>query len=424
MEAAGPTYESECPACSHQACWDGRTKEEGDWFFFHMECSVCSNAFWESNAPWEREYRAGLAPKPRPPREATRPPARERRAIPATFEALRSAALEPTDFLERREAMEGLAALRDPRAVEVLAWFLRAPADAIESDPGSVAIVRLDAIMALGRLGHPEAVEPLCEVLAWPFRGDREAAAVALGKIGDPRAVTPLVGILSDPDEWVRKAAAISLGQIGDPSAAEPLRKLLQDPSEWVRPNVGIVLGEMGDPEALEVLLEALHHVDHERRERAARALGVLGEGRASQALIALAGDDGSSYQARANAAVALGCIGDPRAPALLRRSVERGVGFLAPPQAADRLRRWIAYLEGGGLGSRIIPCPASSGAWTPECGDPAPWTGAVDDRGGWFFFEFQCPSCHYRWWQCHLRWQREQGSSRGTGTTTDDSSR
>ncbi|MHC4730819.1 MAG: HEAT repeat domain-containing protein, partial [Planctomycetota bacterium] len=59
---------------------------------------------------------------------------------------------------------------------------------------------RAQLLLALGRLGRPEAVEPLMKLAR--HRGvrplDREAALIALGFLGDRRGKDPVYSALSD----------------------------------------------------------------------------------------------------------------------------------------------------------------------------------------------------------------------------------
>jgi HEAT repeat protein len=54
---------------------------------------------------------------------------------------------------------------------------------------------------ALGKIGSPEAVPRLIELLTSPEEGFRRTAATALGAIGDPRAV-PALEEAAQHDSW------------------------------------------------------------------------------------------------------------------------------------------------------------------------------------------------------------------------------
>ncbi|MGE0451017.1 MAG: HEAT repeat domain-containing protein [Vicinamibacterales bacterium] len=88
------------------------------------------------------------------------------------------------------------------------------------------ARVRRRAALAIGRVGLPEAVDPLLKVLADPDPEVRQMAAFALGMLGDVRAKEPLVAALADSAPVVRGSAAEALGKIGDRSAADAIGKM------------------------------------------------------------------------------------------------------------------------------------------------------------------------------------------------------
>jgi HEAT repeat protein len=94
--------------------------------------------------------------------------------------------------------------------------------------------VRLSAASALGKLEEDRAVEPLIDALD-DRREVREVAILSLGRIGDPVAVDALIEKLKDENWDVRSSAAKALGQIGDSRAIEPLIQSLRDKSETVR---------------------------------------------------------------------------------------------------------------------------------------------------------------------------------------------
>ena len=83
--------------------------------------------------------------------------------------------------------------------------------------------VRSRAAEALGKIGHPDAVEPLIDVFErdgedWEVRA---SAAEALGKLGDARATPALIASLVDMVSHVRYQAAVALGEVEGGTAAE-----------------------------------------------------------------------------------------------------------------------------------------------------------------------------------------------------------
>jgi HEAT repeat protein len=94
--------------------------------------------------------------------------------------------------------------------------------------------IRLAAASALGRVGAPEAVDPLVEALD-DQQNVTEMAALSLGEIGDPRAVEPLISTLEQDDWEVRSSVAKALGKIGDERAVPSLVNLLENTNSNVR---------------------------------------------------------------------------------------------------------------------------------------------------------------------------------------------
>jgi HEAT repeat protein len=117
----------------------------------------------------------------------------------------------------RYEAARALGQIGDRRAVASLSDAARA---------ADVAL-RVSAVVGLGRLRCPEALEPLLSALGDKRPVVRSHAAEGLGGIGGARAVRALETALDDRKQIVRLSAAKSLAQVGDDrpsprSAAEP----------------------------------------------------------------------------------------------------------------------------------------------------------------------------------------------------------
>jgi HEAT repeat protein len=74
----------------------------------------------------------------------------------------------------------------------------------------------------------------------------RWKAAEMLGRMGDPDAVEPLIDTLWDDDPRVRLKAAWALGQIGDPRAINPLRRLYRMENEGAREIITEAIDEIG----------------------------------------------------------------------------------------------------------------------------------------------------------------------------------
>jgi HEAT repeat protein len=82
----------------------------------------------------------------------------------------------------------------------------------------------------------------------------RDATARALGAIGGP-AIQVLIDALGDPDAWVSSAAARALGRIGDPQAITPLTELIKQEHRWVRATATQALAQIADARAVRAAL-------------------------------------------------------------------------------------------------------------------------------------------------------------------------
>lgn len=145
----------------------------------------------------------------------------------ADLARLAALAREGKETAERMQALQDLAASRDPRALAPILAGLKDQRMA----------VRWSAVEALGRLGNREAVPPLLALLhkEEAYRWNRRLVVNALGELRDPRAVPALLDLLKDEDEFLRKVTLFALKKIGDPKAFLPLVAMLRDPEMWVR---------------------------------------------------------------------------------------------------------------------------------------------------------------------------------------------
>lgn len=133
--------------------------------------------------------------------------------------------------------------------------------------------VRAGAAIALGRLGHSEAVEALIETLADPSRLVHRGAARGLALLGTPAAGALLALIQDPPFEKAAERAAGALGQIRDPAAAGILTAALQYPEPLAREAAISALGEIRHPAALPALAELALESESDLRHKAAAAV-------------------------------------------------------------------------------------------------------------------------------------------------------
>lgn len=184
-----------------------------------------------------------------------------------------------------------------------------------DSDP----IVRLAAVQALRRLqgeGLIEALEAKCNDADANVRAE---SARALGNLGDRKALPKLVELLQDSNGFVRSAAAEALGQLGDRTATTALIQVLtgekRQPvtgSEQDGVVIGTEPGPLADITKMKVLQEKII---------AAKALGDIRDPAAVDSLIER-GLKAEDPGLRAESAVSLGKIGEPRAVKPLEAAV------------------------------------------------------------------------------------------------------
>jgi cyclophilin family peptidyl-prolyl cis-trans isomerase/HEAT repeat protein len=129
-----------------------------------------------------------------------------------------------------------------------LAWIVRLEDQRLLRDPNPVA---------------PVVIRPATKTLP---------ALVA------PPPPTDLLVLLGDGEARVRRRAALALGRVGLPEAVEPLTKTLGDEEVEVRQMAAFALGLLGSPAARPALTQALTSRDVVLQGRAAEALGLIGD--------------------------------------------------------------------------------------------------------------------------------------------------
>ena len=233
--------------------------------------------------------------------------------------------------------------------------------------------VRSFAMISLGRLGGPTALEALSRCFGLGDRGERNfaalglalygrglddvegrrriasllrgefeqradagyrgALAISLGLISDPRAVPALLAVLKDRgDPELRAHCALALGMIGTRDAAADLRAVLDSkPQPELARETALGLGLLGDPAAADVLAKVVSTASSEYvRASAATALGQLRGPVAAAALEKLLLDGDAGGAARGQAAVGLGLLLDER-PLGAMAGLSPGLNYLAP---------------------------------------------------------------------------------------------
>jgi cyclophilin family peptidyl-prolyl cis-trans isomerase/HEAT repeat protein len=103
-------------------------------------------------------------------------------------------------------------------------------------------------------------------------------ATATLPALIAPPPPTDLLMLLGDPEARVRRRAALALGRVGLPDAVEPLARALEDEEPEVRQMAAFALGLIGAPAARPALTQALTGRDVILQGRAAQALAAIGD--------------------------------------------------------------------------------------------------------------------------------------------------
>jgi len=135
------------------------------------------------------------------------------------------------DWDVRKYAIAALGKIRDERVLDPLMLQLR-------NDE-----FKDDAINALVELGQP-ALPRLVKALKDKDENVRKQAVLALGKIKHTEAIDPLIDMLSDSDWFTRLTSAAALEAIGDDRGREAIKPLMKDPDMVVRMRVERILAK------------------------------------------------------------------------------------------------------------------------------------------------------------------------------------
>ncbi|HSW45638.1 MAG TPA: MFS transporter [Phycisphaerae bacterium] len=129
-----------------------------------------------------------------------------------------------------------------------------------DADPA----VRHEALLALGRLGTPEALDLLRWYLHEPDAVTRAHSVEAISQAAVPDRLSLLTRALHDPDSRVRRVAVEALGRTGGHSAAAELRRLLTDERDGeVLASTAVALSRIGEFAAIREILHLALQSEH-----------------------------------------------------------------------------------------------------------------------------------------------------------------
>ncbi len=211
------------------------------------------------------------------------------------------------DMSSVRAAIMDLGYEKGPEVYSVLVQELNDPNPAIQHA----------AVISLGRLGRPEAIEELIKpkVYRSPHGNIRWAAVAAIGKLGDFRVIDYLLKAVED-SEWIVRTQAVTelMGKVREVIARKDIRlarilvhMMCLENEEII--NLAIEGFQEIGPESLNLLHEVLNNSSSTIRANAARALGRLKSHLSTPYLLDLLEDEEGPV--RANASEALGLIQD-----------------------------------------------------------------------------------------------------------------
>ncbi len=124
---------------------------------------------------------------------------------------------------------------------------------------------RLNAVQQLGDSAHPDAIDPLIQATADPDIRIKVKAVDYLGNLRATDSIPILVQqlYLRDVDMGVKQKVLVALGKIGDPQAGEPIAEFLKRNLEsGLRGTAIFALAEAGGLEVIASLQRVAEEVD------------------------------------------------------------------------------------------------------------------------------------------------------------------
>jgi putative heme-binding domain-containing protein len=271
---------------------------------------------------------------------------------PATFEPLAARYAEEMDAAPRADLVRAVAGLEAPETAAFLRGVLL---DAKNSEE-----LRLEAVAGLERAHAPKAAEALARVAV-----PREPAALqvraieALGALKAQPARPALTEALRSKEPAVRRAAAGALAKLGGAGAAASLLPLLRDPEIGVRTAAIQALGALKAKSAVPALVQVAG--DEATQFDAVMALAQVPDARALAAY--LAGLTSKNVELRQACRQALAAVRDEVAPALEQLARGNEIPAAAFPELREVFSSFIPITSWRLIG----PFPRDGQAHPPE---------------------------------------------------------
>lgn len=253
----------------------------------------------------------------------------------------------------RVTAIESLGKIGEKRTISALAEY--------SDDP--LKTVRMAVCQALGKIGDETGIDTLNERLYDQDDTVRMVAAKSLGDIDSERALDVLIETaLRDESENIRRHVVVVIGKRHAKRAIPVLEEALATESDIVRANAAQVLGQIADASSTGVLIDALEDPFYKVRSLSAHSLSKIAHSN-SEALdsmrrrlevedhdlvnvdiswsLAKCGDrsrlknvrdllfTGEPEDARAEAAIALGDVGEESDIELLKKALTDKKGLV-----------------------------------------------------------------------------------------------
>lgn len=238
------------------------------------------------------------------------------------------------DPVPRVWVYRALYALGDARQIEALEEALRQPN----------VDVQIEATQAIAELRSRSVLDFLLANLAHADPDLRVWSAHAIGELADGRAREALeIALAGDSDTGVRLEAALGLRKIGDPNSRDALSKaVVNDSYKPVRLQAAAGLARLGDRKFFDFILAALKSSSGDARREAILVLGALGDPAGVAALVQfMEGDPAPADAETEEAAIALGRLAGPESVAALQR-------LLAHEAPRVRMRAALALVKTG----------------------------------------------------------------------------